>query len=134
MNCALEYNRPRLDSFNPAYKIFTQERFKECASRDGRVIFHQGSMPTGIYYIKSGKVKITRMSENEVRNIIQVGTEGDFVGYEDVLLGRKYSNTAEAWNEVILNFIPTKDFLEILDRNPRIFRKFSKCFIRTHSN
>ncbi len=115
-----------LNHFNPEQEVRNEEWFEKYSFKKNQIIFHQGNTPMGVYYVLSGKVKFTRNSEDGTRHIIRIGAEGDFLGYEDVLLDRKYSNTVEAWGDVVLYFIPRKDFTDVLDNDIKASRKFSQ--------
>lgn len=121
-----EFSQVLLQSFNTAKDLKNDDWFELRTFKSGQYIYHQGNTPQGVFYIRSGKVKFTRASEDGTRHIIRIGTEGDFVGYEDVLLGRKYSNSVEAWGDVSLYLIPRKDFMEVLDNDIKVSRRFSQ--------
>jgi CRP-like cAMP-binding protein len=128
MKKSSEYSQVLLNSFNPEQQLKNDEWFELHTFKNGQTVYHQGNTPMGVYYIKSGKVKFTRLSDDGTRHIIRIGTEGDFLGYEDVLLERKYSNTIEAWGDVMLWFIPRKDFMEVLDNDIKASRSRRTCW------
>lgn len=121
-----EFSQALLNSFNPEQNVRTEEWFELHQFKNGQTIYRQGNTPLGVFYIKAGKVKFTRETDDGSRHIIRIGAEGDFLGYEDILLERRYSNTVEAWGDVSLYFIPRKDFINVLDNDIKTARRFSQ--------
>lgn len=63
-----------------------QKRLVIC--RAGTVVFHTGEPADSVYYVQSGRVKISRLSQRGREAIIGLLGEGDFVG-EGCLIGQR---------------------------------------------
>lgn len=92
----------------------------------GQVIFREGSSPSGIFFIKSGRVKKYKVDESGRENIIYVANSGELIGYHAVLAGESYPDSAAAIEESTLAFIRKEDFLAVLDKSPALSRKLLK--------
>lgn len=92
----------------------------------GEVIFREGSYPSGIFYIKSGKAKKYKVAKDAGEQIIYVANAGELLGYHAVLEGDRYPDSASALEESRIAFIPREDFFEALQRSPVLSRKLLK--------
>jgi CRP-like cAMP-binding protein len=80
----------------------------------GEIIFRQGSFPSGIFYIKKGKVKKYKLVEDGGEHIIYIANEGELIGYHALLSGERFPDSAAALEKSIVVFFPKEDFLEVL--------------------
>jgi len=98
----------------------------------GEIIFREGAIPSGIYYINRGKVKKYREDPEGNRQIIYVANTGEWVGYHAVLSDERYPDSAAALEKSSLSFIPRQDFLALLEQsktfNNRLLRALSHEF------
>ncbi|HEY1025482.1 MAG TPA: response regulator [Sphingobacteriaceae bacterium] len=87
-------------------------------------IYMEGDQALNVYFVKSGKVR-TYLVYQDGREIASgIFSEGDFFGYEAVLLNKPYSNNAETMDDSEINLIPRDEFHTLLFKNPGISRKF----------
>jgi CRP-like cAMP-binding protein len=103
------------------------DEHKECVRyRKGDVIFHEGGIPKGIYCIKKGVVKISKMTSQGKEQILFLSQPGDFIGYRALIGEEVYNATATSIEDSSICYIPKSDFLEIMHRNPAFFNKMIK--------
>ncbi|ATP55606.1 Crp/Fnr family transcriptional regulator [Pedobacter ginsengisoli] len=87
--------------------------------RKGETVFKEGMVPSGIYYIHSGKVKKYKKGATEKEQIIYVANRGELIGYHAVLSEERYQDSAAVLEDSSISFIPKEDFLEVLQRSPQ---------------
>jgi CRP-like cAMP-binding protein len=92
----------------------------------GETIFREGAIPSGIFYIKSGKVKKYKVDNFGKEKIIYVANMGELIGYHAILASERYPDSAAALEESLLSFIPKEDFLHVLDQSPILSRRLLK--------
>ncbi|WP_254659558.1 Crp/Fnr family transcriptional regulator [Mucilaginibacter sp. PPCGB 2223] len=90
----------------------------ELAYRKGDMIFREGTVPSGIYLIRSGKVKKYKVNNLSKEQIIYVAGPGELIGYHAVLSEERYPDSAATIEDSLLSFIPKEDFTAILQRSP----------------
>jgi CRP-like cAMP-binding protein len=83
----------------------------------GEIIFKEGMVASGIYFIYSGKVKKYKLDRDEREQIIYVANQGELIGYHAVLSEERYSDSAAALEESMISFIPKDDFFSVLNRS-----------------
>lgn len=85
-----------------------------------QVIYREGSHPHKLFFIRKGKVK-TYIS-NDDGKVLTIGlyTGGDFFGYNALLEGNTYKETAETIDESIIATIPVDDFQQLLNQHSAI--------------
>ncbi len=92
----------------------------------GEMIFKEGAIPSGIYYIERGKVKKYKVDHFGKEHIIYVANSGELIGYHALLASESYPDSAAALEESIISFIPKDIFSEVLDHSPVLSRKLLK--------
>lgn len=88
------------------------------------VIYQEGDEPRYVYFIESGKVKTTRVSDDGKELISAVYSDGDFFGYLALFENVEYSETATAIESTKLAAINKTDFFDIIGGNPQVAAKF----------
>ena len=93
----------------------------------GDVIFREGSVPSGIFLIGSGKVKKYKADSLSKEQIIYVAGPGELIGYHAVLSEERYPDSAAAIEDSVLSFIPQDDFISVLLRSPALNSRLLKA-------
>lgn len=107
-----------------AAELQTLNAAKECGNyKKGQLIFHEGSLPHGVFCVNSGKIKISQTGDEGKEQIIRFSREGDVLGYRSLLSGDKYSSSATAIHDSNVCFIPRETFLSLLEGNSGLSRK-----------
>ena len=89
----------------------------------GEIIFKEGALPTGIYYIRQGAVKKYKVDNFGKEQIIYVASAGELIGYHAILASERYPDSAAALERCAISFIPQDDFLEVLDQSAELSRR-----------
>lgn len=92
----------------------------------GQNIFTEGNMPSGLYCINSGKVKIYQRGYEGKEQIIRLAKNGDILGYRALISGEGYSATATAIEDSKICLIPKEVFYELLQSNAEITKSMMK--------
>jgi CRP-like cAMP-binding protein len=104
--------------------IFKNAREKKYVK--GEFIFREGAVPTGIFFIKEGKVKKYKCDGHNKEHIIYVASTGELVGYHAVLAFERYPDSASAIQDSVIAHIPKTDFLKIVEQSPALSRTLLK--------
>ncbi|MDP9080450.1 MAG: Crp/Fnr family transcriptional regulator [Bacteroidota bacterium] len=119
--------------------VLTEEEYAELTAHQseqkyhkGDVIFREGSVPSGIFLIQSGKVKKYKVDNLSKEQIIYVAGPGELIGYHAVLSEERYPDSAAAIEDGLVSFIPQDDFIRVLHRssafNSRLLKTLSHEF------
>ncbi len=98
--------------------------------RKNHPIFTEGTLPSGIFYLQSGKVKKYKMDNDGREQIIYIYNAGEFFGYSSVLSESTYGDTTVAIENSIISFITVKDFNNILNDSS----SFSRLLLKSLSH
>lgn len=91
-------------------------------SRKNQVIFFPETSNDTVYFLKEGKVKISRLSEDGQALTIQIIGPGEIFG-ESALMGQEqHTNMAETIEPTVICAINKSDFMDFLDRTPKLNR------------
>jgi CRP-like cAMP-binding protein len=101
--------------------------------RRNRIIYAQGEEADKVFYIQSGKVKVTVVSEQGKEAVVGILEAGQFFG-EGCLHGQTVRvGTARAMQECLITSITRKAMLAALRREPRFAELFT-TYLVTRSN
>ena len=92
----------------------------------GQLIFREGTIPSGIYYVREGKVKKYKVDNFGKEQIIYVANSGELIGYHAILASEYYPDSATALEESSISIIPKDDFLYALDQSPVLSKNLLK--------
>lgn len=94
--------------------------------RKGEIIFREGGIPTGVFLIKSGKVKKFKTTATGVEQIIYICSEGELLGYHALLSEDRYPDSTAALVTSEITFISKETFLSILSRSSVLSNRLLK--------
>lgn len=118
-------------------KSLTKEELKDISDHKdslsfakGDVLFAEGNVLNGVFCIKEGVCKLSRLSPNGKEQIVKFVKGGDMLGYRSVLSEEPVTLTVTALQDMKACFIPKKDIFDSLKENP----KFSLDIMKTVCN
>ena len=94
------------------------------------VIFYENTLPHGLIYVNSGKVKTYKTNSDGKEYITGLFKAGDFIGYMALLEERNSTESAVAMEESEIIMIQKQDFFKLINNN----RDVSNRFIKMMSN
>lgn len=92
----------------------------------GEVIFREGAVASGIYFVKKGKIKKYQVDHTGREQIIYVANSGELIGYHAILAEERYPDSAATLEECVIGFIPKEDFINALERCTVLPRRLLK--------
>lgn len=96
--------------------------------KKGEKIFHEGSLPRGLYCVHKGKLKITKAGPRGLEQILHLAREGDILGYRAILGKDRYSCSATALEDATVCLIPIDVFNRVIDENPQVAARIMSLF------
>lgn len=87
------------------------------------IVYLDGDECTGLYIIRTGRLKLVMSSSTGKEQIINILNPGDLLGFEVFYEGRAYKNTAVAMEDAELCYIEKNAFFKIIEREPDISKK-----------
>ncbi len=113
---------------NCLYDLLTTKEAKKAwremrlahAFKSGEVVFHEGTMPQGVYVVCKGKVKVYKSSRTGQQLTTRVESPGDLLGHITLLAKEgPYTGTAEALEPSVVSMADEKTFLDFLANFPQ---------------
>lgn len=86
--------------------------------KKGEKIFEEGDTLNGVYCVKDGVCKLSKLSENGKDQIVKLIVKGDLLGRRSLLGGEATNLTAVALNDMEVCFIPKEEIVRDLQKNP----------------
>lgn len=93
----------------------------------GDVVFREGTIPSGVFIVESGRIKKYKTERGGKEQIIYVANAGEMIGYHALLSEERYPDSAAALEKSLLSFIPKDDFMNALSRSPHFTRLLLKA-------
>lgn len=109
------------DEYADLYSHMLEQQYDK-----GEVIFRQGGVASGIFFVKKGKVKKYQVDQNGREQIIYIANKGELIGYHAILADERYPDSAATLEESVIAFIPKEDFLATLERSNVLPRRLLK--------
>ena len=106
------------------------EHKTELSFKKGEVIFTEGTHLKGIYCVRTGNCKMTKLSSNGKDQIVRFVRDGELLGYRSVIGEEPTSLSVTALDDMSACFISKEEIFEMLRSNPDfsldIFRTVSR--------
>ncbi|NJR21875.1 MAG: Crp/Fnr family transcriptional regulator [Richelia sp. CSU_2_1] len=96
----------------------------------GEIIFHQGDPGIGFFVVRSGRVKVYKLSGDGKEQILHVFAGGDHFAEVPALDGQCFPATAAAIEKSKVLFFPRQSFLQLLEQQPTLAINLLKSFAR----
>ncbi|HQV78533.1 MAG TPA: Crp/Fnr family transcriptional regulator [Chitinophagales bacterium] len=96
----------------------------------GQSVFAVGDEMKGVYFIKSGIIKVEMHTPNGKSFIVKLVSSGDIVGYRECNNTSIKNYSATAVSEVSTCFIPIDAFKKILYDSPDLDKQIKNEFVR----
>jgi CRP-like cAMP-binding protein len=93
--------------------------------KKGHHVFKEGSMPKGLFCIRSGKVKLVQLGADGKDQIVQMLKSGDVLGHRAIFGNDVHSSTAEAMEDTKICYFPRNLFYELVEHNGKLILKFA---------
>ena len=85
----------------------------------GEVLFNEGEMINGVYCIKNGVCKLSKLSANGNDHIVRLVIKGELLGQRSLVTDEPSNLTAIALNQMEVCFIPKREVIHDLNQNPK---------------
>ena len=126
-------SRPTIAPITKAHEQFNPARFLETVTkghviskfRKGQIIFEQGSPADTVFYIKTGKIKVTVISEQGKEAVVALLGGDEFLGEGCLISQPKRLATATAMSDCVVVQIKKDEVLRVLRDEP----VFSQMFV-----
>ena len=84
----------------------------------GQVIFEEGETLNGVYCVRDGVCKLTKLSENGKDQVVKLVVKGGLLGKRSLVSEQKTNLSAIALNDMEMCFIPKSEIMADLQKNP----------------
>jgi CRP/FNR family cyclic AMP-dependent transcriptional regulator len=121
----------RKSDFNPHTFLSTIGKGRDMVSfQRKRTIFAQGDSRDGLFFVQSGKVQLSVVSENGREATLGILGEGDFFG-EGGLAGQPLRmSSATALTDCVLLHIGRKEMMHAMSQEPKLSAMFVKYLLK----
>ncbi len=85
--------------------------------KKGEVIFDEGEKLNGVFCVRSGVSKLSKMSNNGKDQIIKIATKGELLGQRSVISEEKTNLSAIALDDMEVCYVPKNHLKECIDGN-----------------
>ena len=86
--------------------------------KKGQSLFEEGEKLNGVYCVRSGVSKLSKLSANGKDQIVKLATKGEVLGQRSVIAEESTNLSAVAVSDMEVCFIPKESITHTLQRNP----------------
>lgn len=94
--------------------------------KKGEIIFEEGETINGVYCIKDGVCKLSKLSANGKDQIVKLVVKGDLLGQRSLVSDESANLSAVAVNDMEVCFIPKSEIVHGLESNVNFSMKMLK--------
>ncbi|PHR99872.1 MAG: Crp/Fnr family transcriptional regulator [Leeuwenhoekiella sp.] len=94
--------------------------------KKGESIFKEGEKLNGVFCVRDGVSKLSKLSENGKDQIVKIASKGEVMGQRSLIAEEAANLSAVALNDMQLCFIPKENFTESLSKNPEFIQALLK--------
>ena len=87
--------------------------------KKGTIIFEEGEVLNGVYCVKDGICKLSKLSENGKDQIVKMVVKGQLLGQRSLISDESSNLQAVALNDMEVCFIPKSEIIVDLQKNPK---------------
>lgn len=98
--------------------------------KKGEVLFEEGEMINGVYCVKDGICKLSKLSENGKDQIVKMVIKGQLIGQRSLVTNESSNLQATALNDMEVCFIPKSEVMADLEKNPKFSLEMMKDMAR----
>ncbi|MDX1461831.1 MAG: Crp/Fnr family transcriptional regulator [Marinirhabdus sp.] len=108
-----------------SFKALKKEELKRMSDsketrsiKKGESIFREGEHLSGVFCVREGISKLSKMSENGRDQIVKLATKGEVLGQRSVIASERTNLSATALEDMEVCFIPKNHIEDSLHNNP----------------
>ncbi len=94
--------------------------------KKGQYVFAENGLPTGLFCINSGKIKITTTGYDGKEQILRLAKSGDVVGYRALISNERYASSAVTLEDASICIIDKDYFFKAMDATPKLMFEMVK--------
>ncbi|RAK64545.1 response regulator [Hymenobacter edaphi] len=99
--------------------------------RKKHVLYLEGDAPHSVYWLQHGTAKTSKTDKAGNEYITELSTNGQLLGYRDVLGGTDYQETTTLLDDATVGLLPRHEFEVLLSQHADLARHFSQLLART---
>lgn len=114
-----------IKQFNALRSLSKEElvRISNCKTsidiKKGEIIFEEGEIVNGVYCVRDGICKLSKLSSNGKDQIVKIVVKGDLLGQRSMVSDEVSNLQATALTDMEVCFIPKSEVINDLQRNPK---------------
>ncbi|MEJ6589689.1 MAG: Crp/Fnr family transcriptional regulator [Crocinitomicaceae bacterium] len=93
---------------------------KNSEYKKGEILFSEGGIPRGVFYIHSGLIKIIKSGNEGKEQIIEIAKTGDLVGFRAMLSDKTYNVDGVMLEDTSVCYIQKSDFMQEINLNEQL--------------
>lgn len=105
---------------DPDERRYFGDQMEQLIFRKHDLLYYEGGIPTGVYYLIDGKVKKYKDAFGSEKQILYIYRQGDLLGYHALLSGERHGDSCEAMEECVVGFISADTFNAMINAIPSL--------------
>lgn len=103
------------------------ERKQSLHFKRGEHVFNEGKSLKGVYCLRNGNCKLTKLAPNGKEQIVRFIQKGELVGYRSVISNSVAHLTVTAMEDMDVCFIPKNEILDLFRKNTEFSNEITRA-------
>ncbi len=116
----LEHIEEIISGVHPLNPIDANVEINSTRYNKGDVLFSEGGIPRGVFFLHSGLIKIIKYGNEGKEQIIEIVKAGDLLGFRAMLSDKTYNVDAVILEGAYIGYIQKSDFLKEINTNEKL--------------
>lgn len=118
----LEDLSAKVDSFDSLKSLLTNKKVR--ILKKGQLLYFDGDTSQGIYLVLSGKIKVSKITEDGRELVTAINTIDDYFGIYDAMVSKNHTENAEAIEDSTVCLLYKEQLDELLAQNAGLAMQF----------
>ena len=116
-NCIVrQFNSLRAMSKEELKEVSDSKTYKTV--KKGETLFQEGVKLNGVFCVRDGVSKLSKLSANGKDQIVKLATKGEIIGQRSVIAESPTNLSAVAMNDMEVCFVPKESIIKAMHKNP----------------
>lgn len=118
----LEDFSEEIKDFEALKKLLESKKIRKI--KKGQLLYYDGDASQGIYLVLSGKIKVSKITEDGRELVTAINSTDEYFGIYDALVNKMHTETAEAIEDSSVCLLYKEQLDDILEKNAALAMQF----------
>jgi CRP-like cAMP-binding protein/CheY-like chemotaxis protein len=119
----IDQNKPLYQQGKLALELLKDQSIQRKIKKK-QILFYEGDKVIGIYYVRKGAIKVTKIAQDGRELTVRIHSTGDYIGLHNLYNEHTHTDNAEAMSDCEISILPIQEFEKLIEHHPEMASKF----------